>query len=183
MSPKRSWIVVVVAVTTLLSASMAYAETGDLTDEDPAGDLLEQEPTDVLLNFGYDATNHVFAFDTSATDSPYDCKLQNGPLTAGYGEVMDTSVPVDTLANEDGSPVMFHPRDADLVGNGFEPAEVSVEYDGAAGAPCSLVGAVVGGPQGQINHGQFMQLFRQLIDVPRKGCLVRLLCTVRPRKG
>lgn len=70
----------------------------------------------------------------------------------------------------------FHSRDAD---KGLAP----IPYDGAVDAPCSVSGAVVGGPQGQINHGQFMRLFNHLVDMRGRGCLNRWLARSDLGKG
>ncbi len=161
---RSSGIVLLVVLGVLLGAGIATAEVGE---------GLDHEAGDTQFNFGYDAENHVFMFNTSATDSPYDCRLKNGPLTPGYGDVIDGLVPVDTLEDGEG-PVTFEPRDPEDVGEEFEPAEDPVEYTGPDGE-CSLTGAVVGGPNGQINHGQFMKLFNQLIDMRGRGCLNRHL--------
>ncbi len=161
---RSSGIVVLVVLGVLFGAGIATAEVGE---------GLDHEAGDTQFNFGYDAENHVFMFNTSATDSPYDCMLENGPLTPGYGEVADGLVPVDSLEHGTG-PVSFEARDPELVGEEFEPAAGPVDYTGSDGE-CGLTGAVVGGPNGQINHGQFMKLFNQLIDMRGRGCVNRHL--------
>ena len=38
---------------------------------------------------------------------------------------------------------------------------------------CPVSGDLVAGPQGQINHGMFMKLFKSMFTGPGRGCLVR----------
>jgi hypothetical protein len=49
-----------------------------------------------------------------------------------------------------------------------------VEYSGADGE-CGVSGVVVAGPNGQINHGQFMKAAKSLFDIQGHGCIVRYL--------
>jgi len=48
---------------------------------------------------------------------------------------------------------------------------------------CLVRGVVVAGPNGQINHGQFMKAAKSLFDVKGHGCLVRELAKSNIGKG
>jgi hypothetical protein len=169
---RRSSIVLLVAVGLIAGAGIASATEGD-----PA----EEPSVDTLFNFGYDEDNHIFLVNTSATDSTYDCTLENGTLTAEYGPTVDGRIPVDMLLHED-QEVLFANRPAGEVGSDFAPAGTPVAYKGADG-DCGISGGVVGGPNGQINHGQFMRLFHQLVDGRGMGCLNRVIAHSDLGKG
>ena len=170
---RRSSIVLLIAVGLVAGAGIASAAEGD-----PA----EEPSVDALLNFGYDEDNHIFLVNTSATDSTYDCTLENGTLTAEYGATVDGRIPVDMLLHEDKAAVEFANRPEGEVGSDFTPADTPVAYTGADG-DCGISGALVGGPNGQINHGQFMRLFHQLVDGRGMGCLNRVIAQSDLGKG
>jgi hypothetical protein len=169
---RRSSIVLLVAVGLVAGAGIASAAEGD-----PA----EEPSEDTLLNFGYDEDNHIFLVNTSATDSTYDCTLENGTLTAEYGPSDHGRIPVDMLLHED-QEVLFANRPEGEVGSDFTAADTPVAYAGAD-EDCGISGALVGGPNGQINHGQFMKLFHQLIDSRGMGCLNRVIAQSDLGKG
>jgi len=54
--------------------------------------------------------------------------------------------------------------------DGIYPLELRDPYD-----MCAVEGVVVAGPNGQINHGQFMKAAKSLLDMKGQGCLVRYL--------
>ncbi len=137
---------------------------------------------DTLLVFGYDEANHVLVAGQSPTDGPYDCTAPDGPLTVTYGSVIDDLIPVDMLANEDLSPVEFGNRSPEDVGPDYEPADTPAPYAGADGT-CGLNGITVAGPNGQINHGQFMKAFHQLMAMKGHGCLNRIIAQSDLGKG
>jgi len=168
---RRSWIVMMVAIGLLAGASVASADDSIVEDEAPAGDT--------LINFGYDEDNHVFIVHTSTTDSTYDCKLPANALMVGYGSVEDGSFSVDTLDDEDGA-VEFPERPTDE--GSEESAGEPVAYSGPDGE-CVLSGSSVGGPNGQINHGQFMKLFHQVVGKQANGCLNRIIAQSDLGKG
>ena len=62
----------------------------------------------------------------------------------------------------------------------------TVFYTGTSGE-CGVYGAIVAGPNGQINHGQFMKvaksLFNSLYDIKGQGCIVRHLAKSSIGKG
>jgi hypothetical protein len=162
---RRVWVVLLVAFGLLAGAGIASAADGDPDD-------------DTQLNFAYDQDNHIFMVNTSATDSPYDCRLgaeegQTRVLDVQYGDVSDRWVPVDMLL-EGAAPVVFPNRDAADVGSDFDPADEPVQYSGPEGE-CAVSGGQVGGPNGQINHGQFMKLFHEMVDMKGHGCLNRII--------
>jgi hypothetical protein len=150
---------VVATLSLLFSAGIASANGGDGGSEG-----------DTRFNFGYDAEMQRFLFNTQATDSsPYDCTLQNGSLTATYGNPDgDGVIPVDDLT-DDGNVVTFEPTEFGLA----EDVEAATEYPGPQDE-CRISAFAIGG-QGPINHGRFMKLFHELIDMRGRGCLNRWL--------
>ena len=164
-------IIATVAGLILLSAGIASANT---EETDARGDT--------LFNFGYDAQAQLFLFNIQATDSsPYDCTLENGTLTATYGDPDDGGViPVEDLTDKDDRGVMFAPTDFELAKE-FAKAIGDIAYKNAP-ANCRI-SAVAIGAQGHINHGQFMKLFHTLIDMRGRGCLNRWLAQSDLGKG
>jgi hypothetical protein len=166
---RRSSIVLLVAVGLIAGAGIASATEGD-----PA----EEPSVDTLFNFGYDEDNHIFLVNTSATDSTYDCTLENGTLTARYEATDDGGIRVDMLLAED-QEVLFANRTE--VGSDITSVTDPAPY--AADGACGISGGVVGGPNGQINHGQFMKLLHQLVDGRGIGCLNRIIAQSDLGKG
>ncbi len=156
----------VATLSLLFSAGIASANGGDGGDGESEGDT--------RFNFGYDAEMQRFLFNTQATDSSlYDCTLQNGSLTATYGNPDgDGVIPVDDLT-DDGNVVTFEPTEFKLA-EGVTPATTDlIGYPGPQDE-CRISAFAIGG-QGPINHGQFMKLFNELIDMRGRGCLNRWL--------
>ncbi len=154
-------IAVVATVSLLLSAGIASASSDET---DPR--------VDTLFSFGYDPQAQLFFYNTHATHSAaLDCTL-TGTLTATYGEAEDGVVPIAELVDDEGAAVMFDPADHELV-DGVTPAEGSIAYTDAIDE-CGISGIPVGA-QGHINHGQFMKLFNETIDMRGRGCLNRWL--------
>ena len=171
---RRFWVVLFVAFGLIAGAGIASAADGDPDD-------------DTLLNFGYDEDNHIFLVNTSPTDSTYDCALEddtveNNTLSTEYLTADDGGVEVDMLFYENGHVVQFANRPVEDVGTDFEVAEGAAKYEGADG-PCGVSAAVVAGPNGQINHGQFMKLFHELVDGQGMGCLNRVIAQSDLGKG
>jgi hypothetical protein len=158
---------VVVALICLSAvSSLAFAD-------DPA-ESEGEEPEDTVFNFGYDPINHVFTWSTSDLGDLHDCTLENGELTATYGRPSESgTIAVDILEDGDGV-VMFRDRAAGELPEDATPAGSPIEYAGSEGE-CGLSGAVVAGPNGQVNHGQFMKLFNSLHGGTGRGCLNRHL--------
>ncbi len=158
---------VVAAVSLLLGAGIASANGGDGEDGEGEGDT--------LFNFGYDAQARLFLFNTQATDSsPYDCTLQNRTLTATYLDPgADGVIPVDGLTDSDGKVVTFEPTEFKLAEGVDEATKEFIDYPGPEDE-CRISAFAIGG-QGPINHGQFMKLFNELIDMRGRGCLNRWL--------
>lgn len=140
-----------------------------------------EEREDTVFNYAYDDDFHVLLWNTSANDGLYDCTLMNGELTATngeltatYGEPTDGVIPVDDLEDEAGV-VSFENRPLEDLDPEITVAAIGpVDYSGAEG-DCGLSGAEVAGPNGQINHGQFMKLFNSLYEGQGRGCLNRYL--------
>ncbi len=163
---KRIGIVVVALICLSAVSSLAFAD-------DPA-ESEGEEPEDTVFNFGYDPINHVFTWNTSDLGDPHDCTLKGGVLTATYGTPSeDGTIAVDILEDSDGV-VMFRDRAAEELPEDVTPVGSPIEYAGSEGE-CGLSGAVVAGPNGQINHGQFMKLFNRLHGGTGRGCLNRHL--------
>jgi hypothetical protein len=134
----------------------------------------DDHPEDTLFSFGYDAENHILAINLGANDTLYLCDYGDDELTATYSTVNDDgSVEVTDLEDADGVKT-FEPRLQHELADGLVEAETPVEYTGGDGE-CALTGAVVAGPNGQINHGQFMKAAKSLLDINGHGCVVRYL--------
>ena len=148
---------------------------------------------DTKFSFGYDNANHLLALNSGPNYEPYDCKFQNGTLTATYGaETADGVIPVDELdltggtADDGTSTKEFDARlEEDLPEGEFVATPATIAY----GTPdlCVVSGVIVAGPNGQINHGQFMKaaksLFNSLYDIKGQGCIVRHLAKSSIGKG
>ena len=168
---RRSSIVLLIAFGLIAVAGIASA-----VEADPA----EEPSEDTLFNFGYDEANHILLVGTSATDSTYDCTLENEKvtLTAQYVATEDGGIRVDMLLAED-QEVLFANRTE--VGSDITSVTDPAPY--AAGGDCGVSAGVVGGPNGQINHGQFMKLIHQLVDGRGMGCLNRVIAQSDLGKG
>ncbi len=174
---RRSWTVLLVAVVLAAVAGIASAAEGDPEE-------------DTLVNLGYDEENHLFLFNTSPTTSAFDCTLENGALATQYGPAVDGGpIPVEKLEVEleiepgtfEAFTFLNRPQDEVDIAE-FTVATETATYGGAGGV-CGLSGAIVGGPNGQINHGQFMKLFHQLVDTQGMGCLNRIIAHSDLGKG
>jgi hypothetical protein len=134
----------------------------------------EEAKEDTTFSFGYDAVNQALILNSGPNNDLFECTYENGLLTTTYGEANDGIIPVDGLEDESG-PKEFEPRDEHELAEDLEPAEAPYTYDGADGE-CGATATSVAGPNGQVNHGQFMKAFRQLIDIEGgHGCLNRLI--------
>jgi len=168
---RRSSIVLLIPFGLIAVAGIASA-----VEADPA----EEPSEDTLFNFGYDEANHILLVGTSATDSTYDCTLENEKvtLTAQYDATEDGGILVDMLLAED-QEVLFANRTE--VGSDITSVTDPAPY--AADGDCGVSAGVVGGPNGQINHGQFMKLIHQLVDGRGMGCLNRVIAQSDLGKG
>jgi hypothetical protein len=171
---RRSSIVLLIAFGLIAVAGIASA-----VEADPA----EEPSEDTLFNFGYDEANHILLVGTSATDSTYDCTLENEKvtLTAQYDATEDGGIRVYMLLAED-QEVLFANRTE--VGSDITSVTDPAPYAPyAADGDCGVSAGVVGGPNGQINHGQFMKLIHQLVDGRGMGCLNRVIAQSDLGKG
>jgi hypothetical protein len=176
---QRTGITIMLVVGLLAGSGVALAQTDEVIEVENSE---ESSENDTLFNFGYDLINRIFVWGLSALDGVYDCTLENGPLTATYGEAGDNDViPVDELEDEAGV-VSFPNRPADEVADDLEPADAPIEYSGADGE-CGISGGDVPGPNGQVNHGMFMRLFNRIYDGTGRGCVVRHLAQSDLGKG
>lgn len=157
----RSGITILAVLTLIATSGIALAEHEDAKE-------------DTTFSFGYDEANHVLSVNSGTNDSLYVCQFENGTLTAQYGEADDGGViPIDALEDEDGV-MEFNPRLEHELEEGLVEVTDPYAYAGADGE-CRVNGVVVAGPNGQINHGQFMKAFKSLIDIKGHGCLNRYL--------
>lgn len=158
----RAGIAVLAIIAMIATSGIALAEH----EEDHA--------EDTSFSFGYDEANHILSVHTGANDGLYVCEFENGVLTAQYGEADEEGViPVDSLEDEGGAKE-FNPRLQHELEEGLTEATEPFAYAGADGE-CKVNGVAVAGPNGQINHGQFMKAFKSLIDLKGHGCLNRYL--------
>jgi hypothetical protein len=160
---KRVLLAVVVLASVLGVSSMAMAGHEDSHDED------------IQFSFGYDNLNHFLAINLGDNFTLYDCGLENGSLTATYGDAnpVDGVIPVDTLKDGDDDKA-FDPRVQEELPDSVVAVSDPIEYSSAE-EECGVSGVVVGGPNGQVNHGQFMKAAKSLIDIKGQGCVVRYL--------
>lgn len=178
---KKTPVILVVLVGLLGVSSVALAGHTD------------EHAEDTQFSFGYDLDNHLLALNSGPNYEPYDCQFENGTLTATYGaETADGVIPVDELdltggtADDGTSTKEFDARPLEEL-----PEEVPVATPAtlAYGTPdlCVVSGVIVAGPNGQINHGQFMKaaksLFNSLYDIKGQGCIVRHLAKSSIAKG
>ncbi len=156
----RFRIIAAVAAFSILATAGIASANGE--DTDPR--------IDTLFTYGYDAQTQLFFSNTHTTDStPLDCTL-SGTFNANYGEpaVEDGTVPVEGLSGDEGA-VIFEATGF-VLAEGVEEAAGSAEYkfDGV----CGISGITV---EDDMNHGQFMKLFNENIDMGGRGCLNRWL--------
>ena len=154
----------------------------------------DEHVEDTQFSFGYDLANHLLAINIGPNWDPYVCDFENGELTATYGDAdIDGVIPVNELdlstsIEADGTSTKeFVARPQEDLLEGVPVADPpSLPYDGADGV-CGVSGVIVAGPNGQINHGQFMKaaksLFNSLYDIKGQGCIVRHLAKSSIGKG
>ncbi len=145
----------------------------------------DTHPEDTQFSFGYDFANHLLAINIGPNWDPYVCDFENVELTATYGDAFEGVIPITDL-EDSGSPWTFDAREEGLLDKVDVAEPPSVPYLGADGV-CGVNGVVVAGPNGQINHGQFMKaaksLFNSLYDIKGHGCIVRHLAKSNIGKG
>ena len=121
-------------------------------------------PEETLFNFGYDAPNHLFVWGIADNNGDHDCTLENGALDVVYQTDGDGFV-VSDLTEPDGDTTITFPAE--------DEADEDLEY--SAGGDCGVQAVEVAGPNGQINHGQFMKLWNSLYEGRGRGCINRFL--------
>ena len=169
----RASLVAVVIVSLLGVSSIAMAEHDD------------SHPEDTLVSFGYDVDNHFLAINIGANDTSWVCDFGGDALAAEYGEADDDGkATVDTLKDDEGDDWEFDGRIEEELGEGVENEEgETTPYAGEEG-PCIVSGIVVAGPNGQINHGQFMKAAKSLFgDLKGHGCINRYFAQSDIGKG
>jgi hypothetical protein len=137
---------------------------------------------DTGVNIGYDEDNHLFIWDQWDFDS-------NGQLDCTLGEAEEPTR-YDTAHGEDGDPISV--TDLEKEGGGTvefllidppdpidpEAEPTRVTYKDSVALPtggCGLEAVKVAGPNGQINHGQFMKLWNSMYEGTGRGCINRFL--------
>ena len=155
----RFRIIAAVAAFSILATAGIASANGE--DTDPR--------IDTLFTYGYDAQTHLFFSNTHTTDStPLDCTL-SGTFNAKYEDSKDGTVSVVGLSGDGEGPVIFE-ETGFVLAEEVEEAAGSAEYkfDGV----CGISGITV---EDDMNHGQFMKLFNESIDMGGRGCLNRWL--------
>jgi len=167
----KTLVVLLVLIGLLGISSVAVAEHDDT------------HPEHTLFSFGYDDFNHFLAINIDPNDTLYKCIFENGTLQATYGNEVDGFIQVDKL--DEGTtvrtPKEFDPRPQAELADGLTEELAAASYTGATGE-CGVKGVVVAGPNGQINHGQFMKAAKSLFDI-KGGCMVRHLAKSNIAKG
>ncbi len=160
---KRSSVLLIVVIGLLATSGIALAGHDDSHAED------------TQFSFGYDETNHILSLNIGPNWDPYVCDFDNGALTATYGVPVDGIIPITDL-EDDGGPKMFAAREADDLRKGdLVAGENPAQYAPGDAGVCGLSGVVVAGPNGQVNHGQFIKAAKGLFDIKGHGCIVRHL--------
>jgi len=158
---RKSWTALVVVVGLVGVSSVALAEQVDDGREDTE------------LSFAYDADDHFLAINISDNDTSWVCDYGTDPLVGSYGEPDgDGKILIEELKDGDAD-YEFSARPEDLVGDDYDVEEGSTPYTDEG--PCIVNGIVVGGPNGQINHGQYLKAAKSLFDMKGHGCIVRHL--------
>lgn len=160
MSRKRLAI-----ISTTLAILLGFSSVALADHEEPREE-------DTIVSFGYDELNHILALNSGDNDTPWVCNFADGALDATYIDILDGFFEIETLQSE-GSDWEFDARAEHEVSEEYDAEEGTTPYAGADGT-CGASGALVGGPNGQINHGQFMQAAKSLLgDMKGHGCIVR----------
>ena len=128
----------------------------------------EPRDEDTIVSIGYDEINHILAVNSGDNDTPWVCSFTDGALTAGYSAIVDGFLEIESLMSGV-TEWEFDVRDEHEVGD-YDPETGTTPY---SDRECVAIGAVVGGPNGQINHGQFMKAAKSLIGIHGHGCIVR----------
>jgi hypothetical protein len=167
---KRSSVFLIVVMGLLATSGIALAGHDDSHAED------------TQFSFGYDETNHILSLNIGPNWDPYVCDFENEmqPLNVEYGDPdTDTGIIAITDLLDGATTKTFIARTDGLL----EDVEVATPdpapYSSGDEGVCGLTGVVVAGPNGQINHGQFMKAAKGLLgglyEGKVRGCLVRHL--------
>ena len=147
----------------------------------------DEHVEDTQFSFGYDLANHLLAINIGPNWDPYVCDFENGELTengkltATYGDADEGVIPIKAL-EDSGSPWTFDAREEGLLDEVAVAEPALVPYTGADDV-CGVNGVIVAGPNGQINHGQFIKAAKSLFDIKGQGCIVRHLAKSSIGKG
>jgi hypothetical protein len=162
---KRSSVLLIVVMGLLATSGIALAGHVDSHAED------------TQFSFGYDNANHILSLNIGPNWEPYVCDFENGALTVGYDAPnVDTGVILIDTLEDSGGVKTFASRDAgDLRPPTAHAGDGPTPYASDPDGVCGLSGVVVAGPNGQINHGQFIKAAKSLFDIKGQGCVVRYL--------
>jgi hypothetical protein len=143
---------------------------------------------DTGVNIGYDEDNHLFIWDQWDFDSAgqLDCTLGEAEEPTRYtttylqeGDAISvTDLGYEEGDDNEGQPVEFLPID--------DPEAEATTYEESLDlveGGCGLEAVEVAGPNGQINHGQFMKLWKSLYEGTGRGCINRYLAQSDLGKG
>jgi len=163
---KRSFVFLIVVMGLLATSGIALAGHDDSHAED------------TQFSFGYDETNRILSLNLGPNWEPYVCDFESDlGLTPTYGTA-DTETGIITIDSlkDGGADKTFASRDAeDLRGEEAHAGPGPTPYAPDPEGVCGLTGVVVAGPNGQVNHGQFMKAAKSLFDIKGQGCIVRYL--------
>ncbi|MEE9176973.1 MAG: hypothetical protein V3U46_00945 [Acidimicrobiia bacterium] len=168
MKLKRSSVFLIVVMGLLATSGIALAGHEDSHAED------------TQFSFGYDETNHILSLNIGPNWDPYVCDFEDDDgLTPTYGATdPDTGIIAITDLEDSEETKEFIARDEGLLDDVHVAEPDPADYGGTENV-CVLSGVVVAGPNGQVNHGQFMKAAKSLLsglfDGKGHGCLVRHL--------
>lgn len=170
LKSRKSWIALAVVIGLVGVSSVALAEHVD------------DHPEDTELSFAYDEDDHFLAVNISDNDTSLICDYGTDPLTGTYGDPdEDGNILIEELKDGDND-YEFEARPADQVGDDYDIEAGITPYDVEDG-PCTVKGIEVAGPNGQINHGQFMKAAKSLFDTKGHGCVLRHFAQSNIGKG
>lgn len=147
---KRTGTILLTVLGLLVMSGLAMAATDD-------------DKNDTVFNYGYDVDEQFLIWNVSSLD-----------YEPNYGALFEELYSECSLDTQTFSYIV-----GDL---GLELTEAGPAEEGSSEPvptdqlECGpFVGGYVTGPNGQINHGQFMKLFNSMYDGPRRGCISRHL--------
>ncbi len=162
---KRSSVLLIVVMGLLATSGIALAGHDDSHAED------------TQFSFGYDKENHILSLNLGPNwDPSYVCDYKGEALNVTYGPANDDGVISIVTLKDGGGDKTFALRDVgDLRDPTAHAGGGSTPYAPGDDGVCGLRGVVVAGPNGQVNHGQFMKAAKSLLSDNGNGCVIRYL--------